>query len=210
MKQLREFHEKNTRVLLYLVLACVGLQANVTYSVVFFLQTLLPLDPKVLGTMLDLTSTHVEEYVNFGANAVSLLFMTMYVGTVVILGFSFVIREALRNLSLTTSTKLETLDFYKPETFDAFKRKLNEISNIVACLQDTFKHYVALVTLTAGILILYSVYTNTTQCSWSWSLSFYLSEMAYNLLALLALCVSGSLIEAEASTQTTVQKNCVT
>ena len=195
------FNGKNRRIQVYLLIVMILLEVcigNYTYDIMYNYVENLPLQLES-NKIYTLSKTKVEAYISLIVDTMfSSILEMIYIPTIVILGLSITVCDAFRKLKLELLKEFDLYEIYNPELnkLTKFRRTYLHLCEIVACIDETFRIYIASCSVFLGSSLLNTIYYFSAGCV---ELEAYVINLLYHVGAFLILCVSGALVNNSVS-----------
>ena len=143
--------------------------------------------------LLFVNATDVEKYIS----ATSLVLYTYpkinFIPLIIILGFILVVQEEFRNLQTQLSKTTASKEIYHVESiFHTLKLKFEKICDVVICIVETFRYYIAMCSVNVEVFLFVTIYNKASSC---YPTATFAATMMQNVLSVLTLCISGNLDE---------------
>ena len=190
---LRKFRVDNKRLIIILLLITL---LFVSFQLVF---TSWWLSMLINDNMLQIfvNATDVEKYIS----AASLVLYTYpninFIPLIIILGFSLAVQDEFRNLQTQLSKATASKEIYNIENiFHILKLKFEKICDVVICIDETFRHYIAMCSVNVGVFLFVAIYNKTSSC---FPTATFVATMTLNALSVLTLYISGTLVNKAVS-----------
>ena len=186
---LRKFRDDNKRLIIILLLITL---LYVSFQLLFTLWWLSMLINDNILQLIFVDATDVEKYIS----AASLVLYTYpninFIPLIIILGLSLVVQDEFRNLQTQLSKATASKEIYNIENiFHTLKLKFEKICDVVICIDETFRYYIAMCSVNVGVFLFVAIYNKASSC---YPTTTFAATMTLNILSVLTLCIGGTLV----------------